>query len=136
LDVTTGEASPTALAANFLAFDVAGNLWLTDVAGDMLFEVAKMDLDGEGTHAVVAKVLLALASSSILGRPTFDDAGSLWVSLSEGNFAKLTAEQLSVSSTAAEPTEPSVLISNQGVGPDALAFFPAASGLPLPSAQP
>jgi len=136
LDVTTDDAAPSALKANFLAFDVAGNLWLTDVAGVTLFEVAKTDLDGEGTQAAVAKVRLALASSSLLGRPAFDDAGSLWVSLSLGSFGKLTAEQLTVSSSAAEPTVPSVVISGLGLGPDALAFFPAASGLPLPSAQP
>lgn len=136
LNVATDDASPAALNANFLAFDVAGNLWLTDVVGDTLFEVAKADLGGEGTREAVAKVHLALPSSSVLGRPAFDEAGSLWISLAEDSFGKLAAEQLGVSSTAAEPTLPAVVISGLGVSADALAFFPAASGLPLPSAQP
>jgi|GEM_PF-763815 len=136
LDVTTDDASPSALSANFLAFDVAGNLWATDVAGHALFEIRKADLDGEGTHTVVANARLTLDSSSVLGRPAFDDEGGLWVSLTEGSFGKLTAEQLAVSSSSAEPTVPAVVISSLGVVPDAMAFFPAASGLPLPSAQP
>jgi len=136
LDVTTDDASPSALSANFLAFDVGGNLWATDVAVHALFEIRKADLDGEGTHTVVAKARLTLDSSSILGRPAFDDEGALWVSLLQDGFGKLTAEQLAVSSSAAEPTVPAVVIAGLGVVPDALAFFPAASGLPLPSAQP
>jgi streptogramin lyase len=136
LNVATDDAPPVALNANHLAFDVAGNLWLTALTGDTLFEVGKADLDGEGTHSVVPQVHLALASTSVFGRPAFDDAGSLWISLSDGSFGKLTPEQLAVSSSATEPTVPSVVISDLGVSPDALAFFPAASGLPLPSAQP
>ena len=136
LDVTTDDASPSALSANFLAFDVGGNLWASDVAGHALFEIRKADLDGEGTHTVAAKARLALDSSTVLGRPAFDDEGSLWVSLTEGSFGKLTAEQLTVSSSPSEPTVPAAVISGLGVVSDALAFFPAASGLPLPSAQP
>ncbi|HYQ01244.1 MAG TPA: hypothetical protein VER96_21380 [Polyangiaceae bacterium] len=134
LDVTTDDVAPSALFANFLAFDVTGNLWATDVAGHALFEIAKTDLVAEGTHTVVAKAQLALGDESVLNRAAFDDQGSLWISLSESSFGKLTAEQLAVSSTAAAPTVPSVVISS--VGADSLAFFPAASGLPLPSAQP
>jgi hypothetical protein len=134
LDVTTDETTPSALSANFLAFDVTGNLWATDVAGHALFEITKTDLAGVGTQTVVAKVRLALGDSSSPRRPAFDGEGSLWVPLSESSFGKLTEAQLAVSSTAAAPTIPSVVIGS--VGPDALAFFPAASGLPLPSAQP
>jgi len=135
LDVTTDDATPLSLKANFLAFDGAGNLWATDVAGSTLFQIAKADLAYEGTNSVVAKAHLTVSGSMTnLGRPAFDDEGSLWTPLTESSFGKLTAEQLTVSSSAAAPTVPAVVIS--GVGPDALAFFPAASGLPLPSAQP
>lgn len=135
LDVTTDDAVPVALSANFLAFDVAGNLWASDFAGHTLFEIAKTDLAHEGTNTAVAKVHIALDPASQPRRPAFDGEGALWVSLAEGSFGKLTAEQLAVSSSAAEPTVPSVVIS-LGSSVDALAFFPAASGLPLPSAQP
>lgn len=123
-------------ADGFLAFDVAGNLWATDVAARTLFEIAKTDLDQQGTSTIAAKVQLSLDSSFDLGRPAFDDQGSLWVSTAQYSFGKLTAQQLAVSSSAAQPTVPAVVISDVGIGPDALAFFPAASGLPLASAQP
>jgi len=140
LDVTSDEATPQALVANFLAFDTSGNLWAIDSAGHALFEVAKSDLDQEGTHTVAAKVKIALALPSVdpyamMSRPAFDDEGSLWLPLVTGEFGKLTAEQLAVSSSAATPTVPAVVISH-GASSEAFAFFPAAGGLPLPSAQP
>ncbi|HYQ45900.1 MAG TPA: hypothetical protein VER11_28215 [Polyangiaceae bacterium] len=136
LTVTTDDAAPVALTANFLVFDLAGNLWAADVARHALFEITKTDLAHEGTNTVAAKVRIALDGSAELARPAFDDEGSLWVSLANGSFGKLTAEQLAVSSSPAAPTVPSVVISGLGVGVDALAFFPTATGLPLASAQP
>ncbi|HYP74585.1 MAG TPA: hypothetical protein VER12_01445 [Polyangiaceae bacterium] len=137
LDATTDEVSPQALAANFLAFDVAGNLWASDFDGNAVFEVGKADLDDTGTHTAVAKVHVTLAVQALLSRPAFDDEGSLWLSLTAGKFGKLTAEQLAVSSSPGSPTVPAFVISSPDVGyADGMAFFPAASGLPLPSAQP
>jgi len=133
LEVTTDDPSPAALPANFLAFDSAGNLWGADGAGHRLFEVVKTDLDRVGTSTALAEVQLTLDSTAILARPAFDEEGSLWVSLAAG-FGKLTAQQLAVSSAA--PVAPSVVISNTSEGPDSLALFPTAPGLPLASAQP
>ena len=137
LDVTSDDATPQALAANFLAFDVAGNLWAGDFAGNAVFELGKADLDARGANTVVAKVRVTLAVQALISRPAFDAEGSLWLSLSAGKFGKLTAEQLAVSSSAAAPTNPAFVISSSDVGyADGLSFFPAASGLPLASAQP
>jgi len=134
LAVATDDATPTPLSATFLTFDVLGNLWVTDVVDHTLFEISKTDLAAVGTQTVVPKARHALGDSSVLARPAFDDQGSLWLSLASGSLGKLSADQLAAESP--EPSVPSLLISNLGVDPDALAFFPAAAGLPLPSAQP
>lgn len=137
LDLTTDDATPQALAANFLAFDVAGNLWASDFDGNAVFEIDKTALELRGANTVVAKVHVTLAVQALISRPAFDDEGSLWLSLSAGKFGKLTSEQLAVSSNAGAPTTPAFVISSADVGyADGMAFFPAASGLPLPSAQP
>jgi hypothetical protein len=137
LDVTTDAPTPKALAANFLAFDVAGNLWASDFDGNTVFEVRKADLDDSGTHSITAKVHVAVDVQAVFSRPAFDDEGSLWLSLAAGKFGKLTAEQLAVSSSAGAPTVPAFVISSPDVGyAEGMAFFPAASGLPLSSSQP
>ena len=137
LDVTTDDAEPKALAANFLTFDVSGNLWASDFAGNQVFEIVKADLTGSGAVTSVAKVHVSVDILAVMSRPAFDDEGSLWLTLAAGKFGKLTAEQLAVSSDAGAPTAPAVIIAGTGVGSaDGLAFFPAASGLPLASAQP
>jgi len=137
LEVTSDDATPQALAANFLAFDVAGNLWAGDFAGNSVFEIGKAELAARGANTVVAKARVTLAVAALISRPAFDAEGSLWLSLAAGQFGKLTAAQLAVSSSAGAPTRPEFVISSGDVRyADGLAFFPAASGLPLPSAQP
>lgn len=137
LSAATDDAVPQALAANFLAFDASGNLWASDFAGNQVFKIAKADLGGSGTASVTAKVHVTVDVQALMSRPAFDDAGALWLSLAAGKFGKLTAAQLGVSSDAGAPTRPAIVISSGDVGyADGLAFFPAASGLPLASAQP
>jgi hypothetical protein len=137
LEVTSDDATPQPLSASFLAFDVAGNLWASDLAAKAVLELDKAMLEQRGTSTVAAKVRVSLDVQALDGRPAFDDEGSLWLSLSAGKFAKVTAEQLAVSSSASAPTVPALVIASPDLS-DAggLAFFPAASGLPLPSAQP
>lgn len=137
LEVTTDEVTPQPLAANFLAFDLAGNLWASDFGANAVFEIGKTDLAARGSASAVAKVRVSLDVLAVMSRPAFDDAGALWLSLAAGKFGKLTAEQLAVSSGPGAPTAPAVVISSPDVGyADGIAFFPAASGLPLASAQP
>jgi len=137
LSVTTSDDPPKDLAANFLAFDAHGNLWALDFAGNGAFEIAKANLVGTGAHTVVSPAHVVLAVQAVLGRPAFDDGGSLWLPLSQGKFGKLTPALLSVSTDAGAPTTPAVVISSSDIGSaDSFAFFPAAVGLPLASAQP
>lgn len=137
LSVTTDDAVPQALAANHLAFDASGNLWAIDFAGNAAFEIAKADLSGTGAKTAVAVVHVTVDVQAVMSRAAFDDQGALWLSLAAGKFGKLTPAQLNVSSTAGAPTTPEIVLSSPDVGyANGIAFFPAASGLPLASAQP
>ena len=137
LSVTTDDATPKALAANHLAFDASGNLWAIDFAGNAAFEIAKADLSGTGEQTAVAVVHVTVDVEAVMSRAAFDDEGALWLSLAAGKFGKLTPAQLAVSSDAGAPTAPEIVLASPDVGyANGIAFFPAASGLPLASAQP
>ncbi len=120
------------LAANFLAFDSAGNLWGADFAGNSVFEIAKADLGHTGSRTVVAHVSIVIGVAALFNRPAFDDGGALWLSLSAGHFGALSPTQLRVSSSAGDATTPAVVLASGDVGyANDIAFFPAAVGLPL-----
>ena len=136
LDVTTDDSEPKALTADFLAFDKTGNLWGSDFEGNQIFEIKKADLGGAGSKTAVAVVHISVDILAIMSRPAFDDGGALWLPLQVGTFAKLTPEQLTVSSDAGTPTIPdNIITGSQGYG-ESFAFFPAPAGLPLASSQP
>lgn len=120
------------LAADRLAFDLAGNLWATDFGSNYVFMVGAAELDGSGESAVAADVSIAIGVLALLEGLAFDEGNSLWLTLDSGRFGKLTPEQLGVSTTPGDPTTPAVIIESTSVGSTSgLAFFPAPAGLPL-----
>ncbi|HEY3668582.1 MAG TPA: hypothetical protein VGL19_21430 [Polyangiaceae bacterium] len=137
LSVTTDDVTPQDLAANFLAFDKTGNLWALDFAGNAVFEITKADLAGTGTRVAVSPKHVVVDVEAVLARPAFDDGGALWLPLAKGKLGKLTPALLAVNSDAGSPTAPAIAITSADVAyASGLAFFPAAPGLPLASAQP
>jgi hypothetical protein len=137
LSVTTDDVTPKDLASNFLAFDKTGNLWSLDFAANTVFEIPKAALVGTGTSMAVSPKHVVVDVAAVLARPAFDDAGALWLPLAKGTFGKLTPALLAVNTDAGAPTTPAIVISSAAVDyADGLAFFPAAQGLPLASAQP
>lgn len=137
LNVTTDDTEPKALTGDFLAFDKSGNLWVSDFEGNQIFEIKKADLSGTGTKTRVAVVHVSVDILAVMSRPAFDDGSALWLPLQQHTFAKLTPEQLTVSSDAGSPTIPDNIIFGVSLGyGESLAFFPAPSGLPLASSQP
>jgi hypothetical protein len=137
LSVTTDDVTPKDLAANFLTFDKTGNLWALDFAANAVFEITKADLTGTGTKVAVSPKHVVVDVEAVLARPAFDDGGALWLPLAKGKFGKLTPALLAVNSDAGSPTAPAIAITSADVAyASGLAFFPAASGLPLASAQP
>jgi hypothetical protein len=138
LVLTVSDASDSqVLGATRLAFDRAGNLWASDFGSNYVFMVPAAALEGSGNDALAADVSIAIDVLALLEGMAFDESDALWLTLDEGRFGKLTAEQLGTSSTAGDPTVPEVIIQSSSVGSTSgLAFFPAPAGLPLLQALP
>jgi ligand-binding sensor domain-containing protein len=128
----TNELGPTDLV-----FDTAGDLWVTDFGGNLVFEVAASDLAGSGEETVAAAHRLTIGVSALIDRPAFDESGGLWIGLGGGGVGRLAPEQLTVDTTAGDPTEPEVVITSADLGSvERIGFFPAAADLPLYHALP
>jgi hypothetical protein len=128
----TNELGPTDLV-----FDAAGDLWVTDFAGNLVFEVSASDLAGSGEETVAAAHRIAIGVTALLDRPAFDESGGLWIGLGAGGVGRLAPEQLSVDTTAGDATDPEVVITSADLGSVArIGFFPAAANLPLFHALP
>jgi len=70
--------------------------------------------------------------TALLSQPAFDDGNGLWLGLDVGRIGRLSPAQLGVSSTAAKPTTPAVVIKSSSIDAELpIAFFPAPAGLPL-----
>ncbi len=120
------------LVIDFLTFDVTGQLWATDFAGNTLARIDDTDLEGDGDTTVVAEVSLVLSVAALLNRPAIDDAGGLWISYSNGKLVGLSAATLELSSSTGSPTDPDVILEGGDIGSVGnVAFFPAAAGLPM-----
>lgn len=125
------------LGTTDLVFDATGNLWVTDFGGNLVFEVAALDLSGTGEETVAAAHRIAIGVGNLIDRPVFDDSGSLWIGLGDGGVGRISAEELLVDTTAGDPTVPEVVITSADLGSVArIGFFPAAADLPLYHALP
>ena len=131
LTVTNPDDTNSLGPAN-LAFDASGNLWVTDFGRNLVFEVAQSDLGGTGERTVAAAVRISIGVTALLERPVFDESGGLWLGLGGGGVARLSPEQLGVSTETGELVDPEVVITSAGLGSvGKIAFYPAAEGLPL-----
>jgi streptogramin lyase len=120
-----------------LVFDAAGDLWVTDFGGNLVFRVAAADLAGTGEETVAAAVRLTIGVSALIDRPVFDESGGLFIGLGGGGIGRLSPEQLAVSTTAGDPTDPEVIITSADLGSvGRIGFYPAARDLPLFHAVP
>jgi streptogramin lyase len=120
------------LVPSNLAFDATGNLWVIDFGGNLLARIARSNLSGTGAQSSISDVTLALSVLALLERPAFDESGGLWLALEQNHFGRLAPAQLTLSSTAGDPTPPETIITSPSMGyANRMAFFPAAAGLPL-----
>lgn len=121
----------------WLAFDVRGDLWANDFAGNTFYRVGAANLRGTGTSDVQPQVRITLAVLALLEGFAFDEQGGLWSAGSMGTIVRLAPAQLDVSSSAGAPTTPETLLKSTDIGSAVnLAFYPAPAGLPLYSALP
>jgi sugar lactone lactonase YvrE len=111
-----------------LAFDAAGNLWVTNIGNRTVVSFSPADLAATGSPA--PRITLAAKDKS-LGLPTglaFDSTGNLWVANGDGVLDKFNSETLR---TSGAPV-PNVTVQLRGV-PLLwnIAFWPKPRGLPL-----
>jgi sugar lactone lactonase YvrE len=125
------------LGVTDLVFDAEGDLWITDFGGNLVFEVSAADLAGTAEETVAAAHRITIGVSALIDRPAFDESGGLWIGLGGGGVGRLSPEQLTVDTTAGDPTDPEVVITSADLGSvGRIGFFPAAADLPLFHALP
>jgi hypothetical protein len=75
---------------------------------------------------------VTLPVNVLLNRGAFDESGGLWVSYAGTRVARLTPEQLTLSTGPGSPTVPEVLVTQDALDTDLrIALYPAPAGLPL-----
>ena len=130
-------AATTSAAADLppdaLAFDADGNLWTTSFGGNVIFKLTPANLAAVGElKEVVPSVILTVGLGALLESLAFDESGSLWLTYSQGKVARIARTQLGTSTNAGAPTVPEGITTSADLGyAGGLAFFPAASALPL-----
>lgn len=119
----------------WLAFDKDGNLWTNDFGGNIVFQFSSSALSGTGSQMYVPPALVTVGVAALLGGMAFDESGGLWITYSQGKFARLAPAQLAVSTDAGNPTIPERVITEMTLGyAENMALYPAATGTPLASA--
>jgi sugar lactone lactonase YvrE len=132
LAVTEPDDAANGLGVTDLAFDADGNLWATDFGANAVFAVAEAELGASGEASVPALVRIAIGVTALIDRPAFDESGGLWIGLGGGGVARLSPEQLTVSTDPGDPTSPEFVITSGDLGSvGRVGFYPAAAGLPL-----
>jgi sugar lactone lactonase YvrE len=114
-----------------LAFDMAGNLWVSYEGGMVMLPAA--DLTGTGSKTLTPAVQIAVSVTALPEGVALDEGGGLWFAASQGKFARLGPDQL----TSGGEKTPSTIITSADVGSAGdFAIFPAPAGLPLYHAWP
>jgi sugar lactone lactonase YvrE len=120
------------LGVQNFAFDAAGNLWVTDFGGNLVYRIDAVSLDETDDTEVAASTRIAIGVTALIDRPAFDESGGLWIGLGGGGIARLSPAQLTASTTPGDPTTPEVVITSADLGSVArVGFFPAPANLPL-----
>jgi sugar lactone lactonase YvrE len=132
LVLTPRAANNAQLKPSHIAFDAGGNLWAINFGGNSVYKLTPAELAGTGAKDVVPSIEVTVTVSAILASMAFDESGGLWLTYSQGKIARLAPAQLGASSGPGNPTTPETILSSPDIGSaHAMAFFPAAAGLPL-----
>lgn len=114
-----------------LAFDKAGNLWVSYEGG--LVQLPAADLTGTGMKELTPAIQIAVSVTALPEGIALDEGGGLWFAGSVGNFVRLGPDQL----TSGGDKVPSTVITSPDVmSAGDFALFPAPAGLPLYHAWP
>ena len=114
-----------------IAFDAAGNLWVS--YDGALARLTPSDLAGSGAKTITPTVQIVLDVQSLPYGIAFDEGGSLWYADRAGRFACLGAGQLVISG----PATPNIVIASPDLGYAGwFAIYPAPAFTPLAHALP
>lgn len=114
---------------NALAFDKDGNLFGTSFTANTVFKLLPADLQGTGTKDIAPTVSRHLDVTDVLEGIAIDDSGAVWVTLGVDTLARIGSDQLIPGGDDLIPSR--VITGTDTAYGKSLAFFPAASGLPL-----
>lgn len=131
LDMKTAGAAD--LPPDALAFDKDGNLWVTSFGGNVIYKLTPIDLAVTGAaKEVIPSVQMTVSVGALLEGLAVDESGGLWLTYSQGKVARIAPTQLGASTNAGDPTIPQTITTSADIGSAvAMAFFPAAAGLPI-----
>ncbi len=133
LAITIKAANSAKLDSDALAFDTAGNLWMSSFAGGIISKLTPEELAPTGpTKEIVPSVSIGTGVTDLVYAIAFDESGGLWMTAGQNKLTRLGPDQLGTSTEPGSPRTPSTIITTTDLGySDALAFFPAPAGLPL-----
>ncbi len=108
-----------------LAFDSAGNLWISYGTQGVIVRITPAELSGTGTVTLTPSIQIDAGGPKGIA---FDEAGNLWMAYNFEKIARLSPAQLA---TSGAPT-PDVVITHPDLGTtDDVAVYPAPANLPL-----
>lgn len=123
---SSGSVTSTFSSPQGIAFDAAGNLWVS--YDGTLAALSPTDLAGTGAKTVTPAIQIG---TDVLGLPigiAFDEEGGLWLAAAAGKFARFSQAQLAASGA---PT-PDVVITGSDLGYAGwFAIYPAPAFTPL-----
>jgi sugar lactone lactonase YvrE len=115
-----------------LAFDKDGNLWGYDFGSNIIYKVLASDLTGSGNKVVIPPIQIAVSVGALLEGMAFDESGGLWLTYSQGKFARISETQLTMSFGPGMPVMPERIITSADLGStNSTTFFPAPSWSPI-----
>jgi sugar lactone lactonase YvrE len=111
-----------------LAFDGAGNLWVSYSGPNAIAKLAAGDLSGTGEKQVAPAVQLSLTVTALLDELVFDEEGALWTPVRNRELGRISPAQ---QTTTASITPTLVVTSSQLGAAHGLALYPAPANTPL-----
>lgn len=110
-----------------IAFDAAGNLWVSCIGSSSLESFGPLQLAASGTPTPRVRLTTNARAVNVPIGLALDDAGALWLLNGDGSLVRFAREQLATSGAP----DPATRLQLDRAVVWGLAFWPAPAGLPL-----